>query len=97
MKKFFTRVQRVFLKLFLLCKGREWALDSIFKARILTNTNCACHNITTNFDLNPFFKGVTIDKVIINPCITKKTLLSRGLLLCCFGGFGTKEYVLSLS
>jgi hypothetical protein len=53
--------------LFLLFKEKEWALYSILKARILTNTNCACHIVATDFDLNTFFKGVTIEKLEFTP------------------------------
>lgn len=67
MKKFFTRVQLVLFMLFLLFKEKEWALYSILKARILTNTNCACHIVATDFDLNTFFKGVTIEKLEFTP------------------------------
>jgi hypothetical protein len=53
--------------LFILMKGLEWRIESKFQDRLNSNPDRA-YNITySDFDLDTFFKGVTLDEVRIEP------------------------------
>jgi len=67
MKKITIRVLVVLGILFLIMKGLEWRIESKFQDRINSNPERA-YNITySDFDLDTFFKGVTLDEVRIEP------------------------------
>ncbi|MGB5387213.1 MAG: DUF748 domain-containing protein, partial [Eudoraea sp.] len=67
MKKITIRVLVVLGILFLIMKGLEWRIESKFQDRINSNPERA-YNITySDFDLDTFFKGVTLDEVLIEP------------------------------
>lgn len=78
MKKIFIRVLPLLFMLFLLFNGIGWALDTNFKAYFFSNTDHGAHIPDTDFDLNTFFKGVTIDTVRIAPDMKLKELLLKG-------------------
>ncbi len=53
--------------LFFIIKGLEWRIESKFQARINSNPDRA-YNITySDFDLDTFFKGITLYEVSIEP------------------------------
>lgn len=67
MKKITIWVLVVLGILFLIIKGIEWRIESKFQDRINSNPDRA-YNITySDFDLNTFFKGITLDEVSIEP------------------------------
>ncbi len=67
MKKLTIWVLVVIGILFILMKGLEWRIQSIFQDRINSNPDRA-YNITySDFDLDTFFKGITLDSVRIEP------------------------------
>ena len=67
MKKITIWVLVVLGILFLLMKGLEWRIQSKFQDRINSNPDRA-YNITySDFDLDTFFKGITLDSVRIEP------------------------------
>jgi hypothetical protein len=67
MKKISIRVLIVLGILFLIMKGLEWRIESKFQDRINSNPDRA-YNITySDFDLDTFFKGVTLGEVSIEP------------------------------
>ena len=67
MKKISIRVLIVLGILFSLMKVLEWMIESKFEALINSNIDRA-YNITySDFDLDTFFHGVTLDKVSIEP------------------------------
>jgi len=78
MKKIFTPVRQVLFRLFSLFKGIACAFASYLKASFFSNTDSAYPITDTDFDLNTFFKGVTIEKVGINPYLKQKYLLLLG-------------------
>ncbi|NNL02355.1 MAG: hypothetical protein HKP39_08790, partial [Eudoraea sp.] len=64
--------------LFLVIKGFEWKIESNFQDSINSNPDRA-YNITyTDFDLDTFFKGVTLDEVRIEPLNTGKGTVITG-------------------
>lgn len=67
MKKLTIWVLVVIGILFILMKGLEWRIQSKFQDRINSNPDRA-YNITySDFDLDTFFKGITLDSVRIEP------------------------------
>lgn len=52
-----------------LIKGLEWMIEMKFQATINSNPNRAYDITYSNFDLDSFFKGVTLDKLKITPLI----------------------------
>ena len=67
MKKISIRVLIVLGILFSLMKGLEWMIESKFEALINSNIDRA-YNITySDFDLDTFFQGVTLNEVSIEP------------------------------
>ena len=67
MKKLGIRVLVVLGILFSLMKGFEWMIESKFED-IINSDPDRTYNITySDFDLDTFFKGVTLDKVRIEP------------------------------
>ena len=67
MKKISIRVLIILGILFSLMKVLEWMIESKFEALINSNIDRA-YNITySDFDLDTFFHGVTLDKVTIEP------------------------------
>jgi len=67
MKKISLRVLIVLVILFIIMKGLEWRIESKFQDRLNSNPDRA-YNITySDFDLDTFFKGVTLDEVRIEP------------------------------
>jgi hypothetical protein len=66
-KKISIGVLLVLGVLFLIIKGLEWKMEANFQERINSNPDRA-YNITyADFDLDTFFKGVTLDEVSIEP------------------------------
>lgn len=64
--------------LFLIIKGLEWKIESNFQDRINSNPDRA-YNITyADFDLDTFFKGVTLDEVSIEPLNPGKGTIITG-------------------
>lgn len=67
MKKITIWVLIILGILFFILKGIEWRIESRFQDRMNSDPNRA-YNITySDFDLNTFFKGVTLDEVSIEP------------------------------
>ena len=67
MKKIGVRVLIVLGILFFIMKALEWNIESKFQARLNSNPD-RTYNITySDFDLDTFFKGVTLDEVSIEP------------------------------
>ena len=67
MKKITVRIIIVLGILFVILKGAELWLENSFQAKINSNPDRA-YNITyQDFNLHTFFKGVTLDKVSIQP------------------------------
>ncbi len=67
MKKISIWVLVILGILFLIIKGIEWRIESRFLDRINSDPDRA-YNITySDFDLNTFFKGITLDEVSIEP------------------------------
>ncbi len=79
MKRIFIQVLPLIFMLFLLFNGIGWALEINFKGYLFSCTDHASHIPDTDFDLNTFFKGVTIDTVRITPDIKLKELLFKGV------------------
>lgn len=78
MKKTAIRVILLIGLLFLIIKGLEWRIESIFQDRINSNPDRA-YNITySDFDLDSFFRGVTLDDVSIVPINTPRGNVIRG-------------------
>ena len=78
MKKTAIRVILLIGLLFLIIKGLEWRIESIFQDRINSNPDRA-YNITySDFDLDSFFRGVTLDNVSIVPINTPRGNVIRG-------------------
>jgi len=64
--------------LFLIIKGLEWRMESNFQDQINSNPDRA-YNITyADFDLNTFFKGITLDEVTIEPLNPGKGTIVSG-------------------
>ena len=67
MKKISLWVLIVLVILFIIMKGLEWRIETKFQDRLNSNPDRA-YNITySDFDLDTFFKGVTLDEVSIEP------------------------------
>ena len=67
MKKISIRVLIVLGILFLIMKGLEWRIESKFQDRLNSNPDRAYDITYSDFDLDTFFKGVTLDEVRIEP------------------------------
>jgi len=64
--------------LFVIIKGLEWGIESKFQDRINSNPD-RTYNITySDFDLDSFFRGVTLDNVNITPINTPSGNIIRG-------------------
>jgi hypothetical protein len=78
MKKISIVVLIVLLVLFIIIKGLEWIIESKFQAIINSNPDRA-YNITySDFDLDIFFTGVTLDETSIVPLNPQKGTMIRG-------------------
>ncbi|MCH2228957.1 MAG: DUF748 domain-containing protein [Crocinitomicaceae bacterium] len=67
MKKISIVILSVFLVLFGIVKSLEWLIESKFEANLNANPNRAYDIKYTDFDLDTFFKGVTLDEIKITP------------------------------
>jgi len=77
-KKISIRVLIILGILFLILKILEWSIESKFQ-NILNSNPDRAYNITySDFNLDPFFKGVTLDKVSIIPINTPKGNVING-------------------
>lgn len=67
MKNIFLRTLLIFSIIFLILKGLEWLLETNFQKRINSNPDRAYNLTYEGFDLHTFFKGVTLNKLRIEP------------------------------
>ncbi len=78
MKKLIVSVLIVLVLFFAISKGLEWWIESSFQAEINSNPDRAYDITYSDFDLDTFFTGVTLDNVSIEPLNHKKGSIVRG-------------------